>query len=49
MKIHVKQSGCRLEIYRDDGKGGAYALTRSVDLNTPGRAAQGPDTRRKEN
>ena len=33
MKIDVKRAGCRLDIYRDDGKGGAYALTRSVNLD----------------
>jgi len=33
MKVHVQRSGCRLDIHRDDGKGGAYALTRSVRLD----------------
>lgn len=32
MKVHVKRSGSRLDIYRDDGAGGAYELTRSVNL-----------------
>jgi hypothetical protein len=33
MKIGVKRSGCRLDIYRDDGKGGGYELTKSVRLD----------------
>ncbi len=33
LKIHVKRSGCRLDIYRDDNKGGPYALRRSVSLD----------------
>lgn len=32
MKIHVNRPASRLDIYRDDGKGGAYELTRSVNL-----------------
>jgi hypothetical protein len=33
LKLRVHPSGCRVDIYRDDGKGGAYELTRSVKLD----------------
>ena len=33
MKIDVKRAGCRLDVYRDDGKGGEYSLTKSVKLD----------------
>jgi hypothetical protein len=31
-KLHVHPSGCRADLYRDDGKGGAYKLTWSAKL-----------------
>ena len=33
LKVHVKRAGCELDIYRDDGRGGPYTLTRSVRLD----------------
>jgi hypothetical protein len=36
LKLHVQPSGCRVDIYRDDGKGGAYKLTKSVKLDAAG-------------
>jgi hypothetical protein len=33
MKVAVKRPSCRLDVYRDDGNGGAYQLTRSVSLD----------------
>ena len=33
MKIEVKRAGCRLDVYRDDGQGGEYSLTKSVKLD----------------
>jgi NADH:ubiquinone oxidoreductase subunit 5 (subunit L)/multisubunit Na+/H+ antiporter MnhA subunit len=33
LKVHVKRAGCELDIYRDDGQGGPYTLTRSVRLD----------------
>jgi hypothetical protein len=33
LKLHVKRSGCLLDVYRDDGNGGPYTLTRSVVLD----------------
>ena len=37
LKLHVQPSGCRADIYRDDGKGGAYKLTKSVKLEVARR------------
>lgn len=33
LKVHVAKPFCRVEIFRDDGKGGKYSLTRTIVLN----------------